>query len=168
MDRRRRSDTGRPSLERNGTMTTHRGEAPTHNRSSTPGRRAALPLLYRPIRATSRLWRPLAGRRFFPLWAVLRHRGRRSGREYAAPVGLRATDDAYFIALVFGERTQWVQNVVAAGGCTVRWRGRDIVLTDPTIVSADEAAFAFPAVLRWMMQTIGAEQVIRLRAADDA
>lgn len=123
-------------------------------------------ILYRLIRSSSRLWRPLAGRRFFPLWAVLYHRGRVSGRGYAVPVGLRATGDAYFIALVFGARTQWVQNVIAVGGCTVRWRGTDIALTEPTIIRADDAAFAFPAVLRWMMRAVGAGQVIRLRPVD--
>jgi hypothetical protein len=60
-----------------------------------------------------------------------------------------------------------VQNVVAAGGCTVRWRGKDFILTDPTIVRADEAAFAFPAVLRWMIRAVGADQVIRLRPMGD-
>jgi deazaflavin-dependent oxidoreductase (nitroreductase family) len=100
------------------------------------------------------------------LWAVLRHRGRKSGRDYAVPVGVRSTSDGYFIALPFGERTQWVHNVIAAGGCTLRWRGTDIVLGDPTIVPADEAAFAFPAVLRWMMRAAGAHQVLRLRRVD--
>jgi hypothetical protein len=108
MVRRHRCHVGRLSLERNGTMTTtERGETPTHLRSPAASPRPAPPLLYRLIRATSPLFRPLAGRRFFPLWAVLRHRGRRSGRVYAVPVGLRATADAYFIALVFGERTEW-------------------------------------------------------------
>jgi deazaflavin-dependent oxidoreductase (nitroreductase family) len=165
MVRRHRCHVGRLSLERNGTMTTtDRGETPTRDRSpATSGPGLAPPLLYRLIRATSPLFRPLAGRRFFPLWAVLRHRGRRSGREYEVPVGLRAAPDAYYVALVFGDRTQWVRNVMAAGGCSVRWRGRDIALTDPTIVRADEAAFAFPAVLRWMMRAVGADQLIRFR-----
>jgi len=128
-----------------------------------PGPRRTDPVLLRAVRSGTRLTRPLAGRRFFPLWAVLRHRGRRSGREYAVTVGVRATADAYFIALPFGDRTQWVHNVLAAGGCTVRWRGKDIVLSEPTIVRADEAAFAFPLALRWMMRAAGANQVIRLR-----
>jgi deazaflavin-dependent oxidoreductase (nitroreductase family) len=133
--------------------------APTHRRRTDP-------MLLRIVRFGTRLTRPLAGRRFFPLWAVLRHRGRKSGREYAVPVGVRATADGYFIALPFGERTQWVHNVMAAGGCTLRWRGTDIVLTDPTIVRAEEAAFAFPPALRWMMRAAGAHQVLRLRRVD--
>jgi deazaflavin-dependent oxidoreductase (nitroreductase family) len=147
-------------------MTTDHGEVPTQHRRPAAAPRPALPALHRLIRATSGLFRPLAGRRFFPLWAVLRHRGRHSGREYAVPVGLRVSSGSYFIALVFGERTDWVRNVMAAGGCSVRWRGRDIVLTDPTIVPAAEAAFAFPAILRWMMRAVGADQVIRLRSMD--
>lgn len=120
------------------------------------------PVLLRAVRFGTRLTRPLAGRRFFPLWAVLHHRGRRSGLEYAVPVGVRASAGAYFIALPFGERTQWVHNVIAAGGCTLRWRGQDVVLAAPTILRADEAAFAFPLALRWMMRAAGAHQVIRL------
>jgi deazaflavin-dependent oxidoreductase (nitroreductase family) len=148
-------------------VTSERGDAPTDGAAPAPThRRQTDPLLLRIVRFGTRLTRPLAGRRFFPLWAVLRHRGRKSGREYAVPVGVRATADGYFIALPFGERTQWVHNVVAAGGCTLRWRGTDIVLADPTIVQADEAAFAFPPALRLMMRAAGAHQVLRLRRVD--
>jgi deazaflavin-dependent oxidoreductase (nitroreductase family) len=148
-------------------VTTDGGEAPIDGTAPAPtSRRQDDPLLLRMVRFGVRLTRPLAGRRYFPLWAVLRHRGRKSGREYAVPVGVRATADGYFIALPFGERTQWVHNVMAAGGCTVRWRGADIVLSDPTIVRAEQAAFAFPMVLRWMMRAAGAHQVLRLRRVD--
>ena len=96
-------------------VTTERGDAPSDGAVLETARpRRADPLLLRAVRSMTRLTRPLAGRRFFPLWALLRHRGRRSGREYAVPVGVRMTVDGYFIALPFGERTQWVHNVVAA------------------------------------------------------
>jgi deazaflavin-dependent oxidoreductase (nitroreductase family) len=149
-------------------VTTERGDAPTNGPARAPIlRRQTDPLLLRIVRFGTRLTRPLAGRRFFPLWALLRHRGRKSGREFAVPVGVRATSDAYFIALPFGERTQWVHNVMAAGGCTLRLRGTDFVMVDPTIVRAEEAAFAFPQALRWMMRAAGAHQVLRLRRVDD-
>jgi deazaflavin-dependent oxidoreductase (nitroreductase family) len=148
-------------------VTTEGDDAPTDGAAPSPThRRRSDPLLLRAVRFGTRLTRPVAGRRFFPLWAVLRHRGRKSGRDYAVTVGVRATADGYFIALPFGERTQWVHNVMAAGGCTLRWRGTDIVLADPTIVLADEAAFAFPPALRWMMRAAGAHDVLRLRRVD--
>ena len=124
------------------------------------------PFLYRAVRAVSPLMRPLAGRRFFPLWAVLRHRGRRSGREYTVPVGVRPAPDDYYVAVVFGERTQWVQNVLAAGGCVVRWRGEDLVMTAPVIVDSNEATAAFPSMLRWMMRAVGVTRVLKLRRAE--
>jgi deazaflavin-dependent oxidoreductase (nitroreductase family) len=128
--------------------------------------RLAHPVLYRFVRAVSPLTRPLAGRRFFPLWAVLHHRGRRSGHEYAVPVGVRGAPEGLYIALPFGERTQWVQNVLAAGGCTLRWRGEDHLVTEPTLVGMDEAAAAFPPILRWAMRMAGVTRIIRLRGTE--
>jgi deazaflavin-dependent oxidoreductase (nitroreductase family) len=146
-------------------VTTKRGDAPAHGAALAATRpRRADPVLLRVVRLVGPLTRPLAGRRFFPLWAVLRHRGRRSGREYAVPVGVRVTADGYFIALPFGERTQWVHNVVAAGGCTLRWRGEDRVMADPTIVGTDKAASAFPPAQRWMLRAARVQRFIRLRA----
>ncbi len=149
-------------------VTTEHGDTPTEDAApATDQARRADPLLLRVVRFMGRLTRPIAGRRYFPLWAVLHHRGRRSGLEYAVPVGVRMTADGYFIALPFGERTQWVHNVVAAGGCTLRWRGEGLALDHPTLVSIDEAASAFPPALRWMMRAAGAQRVLRLRAVGD-
>jgi deazaflavin-dependent oxidoreductase (nitroreductase family) len=92
-----------------------------------------------------------AGHRFFPLWAVLRHRGRRSGTEYAVPVAVITTPDAFVIALPWGRRTDWVRNTRAAGGCTVRWKGREWACTDPTFVGKDVALDAAGPVLRRML-----------------
>lgn len=45
-------------------------------------------------------------------------------------------------------------------------RGEDLVLADPAIVGASEAAFAFPPAQRWMIRA-AAQQVIRLHPAGD-
>ena len=151
-------------------VTTERGDAPTDGaveRATLAANHPSdgVPVLLRVVRSMTRLTRPLAGRRSFPLWAVLHHRGRRSGREYAVPVGVRATADGYFIALPFGGRTQWVHNVVAAGGCTVRWRGVDLVMAEPTLVGSDLAAPAFPPAMHWMLRVAGVQLFMRLRPA---
>jgi deazaflavin-dependent oxidoreductase (nitroreductase family) len=84
----------------------------------------------------------LAGHRFFPLWAVLRHRGRKSGKEYSVPVAVIATDTSFIIALPWGRETDWVRNTLAAGRCTIRWKGVDYDCTDPTFVGKDLALAA--------------------------
>lgn len=94
----------------------------------------------------------LAGHRWFPLWAVLRHRGRRSGREYAVPLAVIPTDTTFVIGLPWGRDTDWVRNVRAAGGCTVRWRGVDYECTEPAFVGRDVALAAAHGVARRVLE----------------
>ncbi len=103
--------------------------------------------------------RPLAGRRWFRLWAVLHHVGRTSGRAYAIPVVARRTADGFVIPLPFGEGTQWVRNLQAAGGGTLRWDGRDHAFVDPVIVDADAVAADFGGFERAIMRRAGASFV---------
>jgi deazaflavin-dependent oxidoreductase (nitroreductase family) len=90
----------------------------------------------------------LAGHRLFPLWAVLRHRGRKTGKEYAVPVAVIATPTTFVIALPWGRETDWVRNTLAAGRCTVRWKGVDHECTDPAFVDRDVALAAARGVTR--------------------
>ncbi|MBU2670386.1 nitroreductase family deazaflavin-dependent oxidoreductase [Actinoplanes bogorensis] len=87
-------------------------------------------------RVTNPLITALAGRRFSP-WAVMHHRGRKSGRDLAVPVVVIATPDSFVINLPWGARTNWVRNVLAAGECTISWRGRTHRADTPRVL--DEA-----------------------------
>jgi len=69
---------------------------------------------------------------WMPGFGVVVHRGRKSGREYRTPVNLFAGGDGRFIiALTYGPGTDWVKNVLAAGGCEIRTRGRVVRARDP-------------------------------------
>ena len=57
---------------------------------------------------------------------------------YQTPVNVFATEDGYILALPYGRDTDWVKNVLAAGGCELRTRGRAIRLTS-TRLFHDEA-----------------------------
>lgn len=114
-------------------------------------------------RATAPVSRLIAGRRFFPLYAVVHHRGRRSGRAYAVPVAVRVTTDAFTIALPWGHETQWLRNVLAAGKCTITWRGRDLRATQPRIIGFAEAGPAFSPVQRALLRAVGVKTFLRLR-----
>jgi deazaflavin-dependent oxidoreductase (nitroreductase family) len=84
----------------------------------------------------------VAGRRFVPVWAALRHRGRRSGKEYVVPIAVIPTDTTFLIALPWGRGTDWVRNVRAAGSCTIRWRGVDYACSEPEFVDQEVARAA--------------------------
>lgn len=76
--------------------------------------------------ALNPLMRRLAGRRHVPMIGRIHHTGRRSGRAYVTPVGVRVLPDGrILIPLTFGNQSDWVRNVRAAGACTVRINGHD-------------------------------------------
>ncbi len=95
---------------------------------------------------------PLAGHRFFPLWVVLKHRGRRTGKEYSVPLAVIPTETSFIIAMPWGRETDWVRNVRAAGNCTVRWKGVDYVCTEPTFVDKGVALAAARGITRRILR----------------
>jgi deazaflavin-dependent oxidoreductase (nitroreductase family) len=96
----------------------------------------------------------LAGHRLIPLWAVLRHRGRRSGKTYATPVAVIPTPTTFVIALPYGPGTDWVRNVRAEGHCTIRWKGVDRPCSNPVLVGKDVAMAAASGFTRRVLQRI--------------
>jgi deazaflavin-dependent oxidoreductase (nitroreductase family) len=115
-------------------------------------------------RLTTPVVRAVAGRRWFPQWAVVHHRGRRTGRELAVPVALLVTPEAFVITLPWGGGTNWARNVLAAGGCTIRWKGADHRVTAPELVDRARAR-AFYGRGSWAVveRVMGADSFLLLR-----
>lgn len=105
------------------------------------------------MKGTAPLAKVLAGRAWFPIWGVVHHVGRRSGRRYAVPVALvpvvRA--DIVLIGLPWGSGTNWTQNVLAAGQATLTWKGRDWLVDGPRLAGVAEATAITRAPLRWLV-----------------
>src|SRR5690242_10851126 len=116
-------------------------------------------------RVTDPITRPLAGHRFFKLWAVVHHVGRRSGARYATPVAIVTTPDGFVIPLPWGERTNWARNVLEAGGCRVQWGGTEYSLVDPQLIARSEADEFFGRILRLGLSIFGMRVFLRLRRA---
>ncbi len=74
-----------------------------------------------------------------PPWAVLLHKGRTSGRNYRTPVLAFKRGDTLVIALLYGERSQWLRNLTTAGGGRFVRAGRTYELGAPRVVVTDEA-----------------------------
>jgi deazaflavin-dependent oxidoreductase (nitroreductase family) len=109
---------------------------------------------------------PLAGKRWNPVFAVVEHRGRSTGRAYRTPVAARRTADGFVISLAFGSQVDWYRNIVAAGGGIIRWRGVDYRVGAPERTSPVEAFAAFHPVQRFFMRIAGIDGFIRVRDAD--
>ncbi|GFM17707.1 deazaflavin-dependent nitroreductase family protein, partial [Mycobacterium sp. PO1] len=66
-----------------------------------------------------------------PTMGILTHVGRRSGRPYRTPLTVFSTRDGVAVLLTYGPDRDWLKNITAAGGGTMRRHGRSFPVTDP-------------------------------------
>lgn len=90
---------------------------------------------------------------WMPGLGVVVHRGRRSGRLYQTPVNVFRAEDGFVLALTYGPDTDWVKNVLAAGGCELRTRGRTVRLVSPRLFH-DESRQGIRPVEREMLRVL--------------
>jgi deazaflavin-dependent oxidoreductase (nitroreductase family) len=102
-----------------------------------------------------------------PGFGVVVHRGRRSGREYQTPVNVFPRSDGVRIALTYGADSDWVKNVLAAGGCQLRTRGRYLRLSDPHLVHDPDRSGIRPPE-RAVLHMLGVSDFLDLRLTDAA
>ena len=76
---------------------------------------------------------------------VLTHVGRTSGTTYRTPLDAHPVERGYLFILVYGSGSDWVRNILAAGGARLQVDGKEIELTAPRLVGEDEAFQALPA-----------------------
>ena len=113
--------------------------------------------------ATNKAMRHLAGR--VPTFSIVRHIGRRSGQSYETPINVFRTDDGYVAALTYGPESDWVRNVLAAGGCELKTGPHEWTrCVDPRVVH-DERRSAMPPPVRRVLAVPGATDFLHLRRA---
>jgi len=98
--------------------------------------------IQRALRRLTRVTRPLAMRSAGTeksSTSIVRHVGRRSGRTYETPVIAVEHDDSFLIALPYGERTDWMKNVLARGKATLVTHGRTYGVDQPQVIPMTEA-----------------------------
>jgi len=107
-----------------------------------------------------------AGRRHMPIVGIVHHRGRKSGRWYATPLGVRpAAGGGFVIPLTFSDASRWYQNIRAAGSCVITYRGTDHTVTTPRLIDRAAAAPAYPRYERLALRLIGINEFVWLTDA---
>jgi len=117
--------------------------------------------LFTPV--LNRLVTRVAGKRYVPLYVLLRHQGRRSGRAYATPVVGMRVPGGFAIPMAFGEGADWYRNIVAAGGATIRRHGTEHQLRDPAAIDPDSATSPFPEWQRPVFRALGIRRFLFLK-----
>ncbi|MGB9248788.1 MAG: nitroreductase family deazaflavin-dependent oxidoreductase [Mycobacterium sp.] len=88
-----------------------------------------------------------------PGWAVVIHRGRKSGRIFRTPLWAFRRQGRYVIALTYGSDTDWLRNALAAGGCGLETRRRRYQVGSPRVYR-DEYAADMPVLIRFMLRRV--------------
>lgn len=98
--------------------------------------------------------------------AIVRHRGRSSGRIYETPVRVGPTDGTFAIALPYGTEADWLRNVLASGSAEIVYEGHTYHVERPEVVPLETAADAFPADDLRALRVFGVDECLRVRHVD--
>jgi hypothetical protein len=75
--------------------------------------------------------------------------------------------DRFLIALTYGRESQWVQNVLSAGGCELETTGRTMRLTQPHIIH-DEQRRMMPSFVRAILGLLNVSDFLEMSVATEA
>ncbi|HKV79613.1 MAG TPA: nitroreductase family deazaflavin-dependent oxidoreductase [Candidatus Sulfotelmatobacter sp.] len=111
------------------------------------------------IAFTNRITSLFAG--WLPGFGILTHMGRKSGKVYRTPVNVFRASNGFIIALTYSSQSEWVKNVLAAGGCELKTRGKKYQLFAPKAVR-DPSQRRFPFPVRVVLIVVGADEYMEL------
>jgi deazaflavin-dependent oxidoreductase (nitroreductase family) len=101
---------------------------------------------------------------WLPGFGILTHVGRKSGKVYRTPINVFRASNGFIIALTYSSQSEWVKNVLAAGGCELKTRGKKYQLSSPNVVH-DPTRQRFPIPVRFVLRIVGADEYMELAAA---
>jgi deazaflavin-dependent oxidoreductase (nitroreductase family) len=98
-------------------------------------------------------------------FALLRHIGRRSGKQYENPIWVWRMKDGFMIVLTYGRGTDWLRNLQAADQGSLRWHRREYVFKRPQFIDAKTASQALPPFVKFVLRLRGAHEYVKLADA---
>jgi deazaflavin-dependent oxidoreductase (nitroreductase family) len=113
------------------------------------------------IAFTNRITGLFAG--WLPGFGILTHVGRKSGKVYRTPINVFRASGGFIIALTYSSQSEWVKNVLAAGGCDLKTRGKKYQLSAPRVVR-DPTRRRFPIPVRVVLKIVGADEYMEVSA----
>jgi deazaflavin-dependent oxidoreductase (nitroreductase family) len=112
-------------------------------------------------RVTNKVLIHISGKKFGH-FAILGHVGRKSGRLYRIPIIAEPCENGFVIAMTYGKKVDWYENVIARGGCSLYWKKKEYSLVNPELIDKEIGLLAFPSILRSALRKAGIEYLLRL------
>jgi deazaflavin-dependent oxidoreductase (nitroreductase family) len=110
---------------------------------------------------TNKIFIHIAGRKFGH-FAILCHIGRKSGKEYSIPIIAEPFENGFVIALTYGVKIDWYENVKASGRCKLKWKNTEYSLQNPQLIGPEIGLTAFPPLVRSGLRIAGIQYFLRL------
>jgi hypothetical protein len=104
----------------------------------------------------------IAGTRLGSLYfnlSVLKHVGRKSGREYVTFLSAYPLGDGFVLTLAY-PHTDWCSNIMATGKCTLTLKGQEYELERPELIPISEAWAAYPPITKLFALAGGMNQCL--------
>lgn len=128
------------------------------NRSNHPNNAPGVPMIFPvwfeklQIKYINPLLRPLSKR--VPGLAVIKHRGRTSGKQYETIITPYRKGNVVAIGLAHG-KTNWAKNVLAAGEAELQMGSKTLHLVRPRVVPAGTEDPSLPKVAQMLLKRSG-------------
>ena len=92
--------------------------------------------------------------RYLPTFAVVKHRGRKSGNSYETVVNAYRKGSVLAVLLGHG-KADWVKNVLAAGEAELQVQGRDVHLINLRVLPSGADGEGLPRIARLGARRMG-------------
>jgi deazaflavin-dependent oxidoreductase (nitroreductase family) len=96
-------------------------------------------------------------------FSVVVHRGRRSGRRYQTPVMASHMGETVIVPLTYGTHVDWLQNILAQGGCEIIWKKSTLKAIEPEVINLESAARDLPASRSDLFQRFEIDRFLHMR-----
>lgn len=98
-------------------------------------------------------------------WPLLKHTGRRSGKEHVTPIDVVPLEDGYLFFVIYGPESDWVQNVMTSGEADLRIDGEDRALNSPRMIGRDEARRLAPSDAKFPPSWVNVTDFLVMKSA---
>jgi deazaflavin-dependent oxidoreductase (nitroreductase family) len=94
--------------------------------------------------------------------SVVHHVGRLSGKTYETPVVAVEHEDCFLVALPYGERSDWLCNVLAKGKAEITSHGERYPVDQPKVIPISEATLYFRPKEQRLQRRFGVESALQV------
>lgn len=98
-------------------------------------------------------------------FSIIRHVGRKSGKEYETPLVIRRSKNGFVAELNYGAKVDWHKNVKSANNCKVLWHRKTYTINGIKPLDTATIMAAFPLPMRAILRLGGRHEFIELLAS---